>query len=178
MRIPPAVVGPHNWHRCRVLVLNATFEALCEVPAERAVTLLAVGAAESVTDHEPAVPIRSQHAEIPLPVTIRLLSYVYVPHMRTVTEHSRASYAGVFRRDRHACAYCADPAATTIDHVIPRSRGGSNSWSNLVACCFACNQRKADRTPQEAGMTLLWEPKVPNHIEKAQQRIWRRLATI
>ncbi|CRK49486.1 conserved hypothetical protein [Rhodococcus sp. RD6.2] len=178
MRTPPVTVHSRNWQRSRVLVLNATFQALCEVPAERAVTLVAIGAAESVADHEPRVPIRAQHLEIPLPVTIRLFEYVYVPHTATVTDTSRATYAGVFRRDRHSCAYCADQAATTIDHVVPRSRGGTNSWANLVACCRPCNQRKADRTPQEAGMALLWEPKVPNHIEKAQHRIWRRLAAI
>ncbi|MGW0172780.1 HNH endonuclease [Rhodococcus sp. NPDC003322] len=178
MRTPPTTVDTSTWHRTRVLVLNATYQALCEVPAERAVTLLAVGAAESVADHDPAVPIRSQHTVIPLPATIRLLEYVYVPHVRTVTDHSHATYAGVFRRDRHSCAYCASPVATTIDHVLPRSRGGANSWSNLVACCRPCNQRKADRTPEEAGMSLLWEPKVPNHIDKAQDRIWRRLAAV
>ncbi|EME19571.1 HNH endonuclease [Rhodococcus triatomae] len=178
MRAPPDTVDSRNWHRTRVLVLNATFQVLCEAPAERAVALVAIGAAESVVDHEPRVPIRSQHAEIALPVTIRLFEYVYVPHAVTVTDSARATYAGVFRRDRHSCAYCADRAATTIDHVVPRSRGGANSWANLVACCGPCNQRKADRTPEEAGMALLWEPKVPNHIEKAQQRIWRRLAAI
>ncbi|GAA4471212.1 HNH endonuclease [Rhodococcus olei] len=174
----PATVDARTWHRTRVLVLNLTYQALCEVPAERAVTLLAIGAAESVADHDPTVPIRSQRTVIPLPVTVRLLEYVYVPYARTVTDCSRAGYAGVFRRDRNSCAYCASPVATTIDHVLPRSRGGTNSWSNLVACCRTCNQRKADRTPEEAGMTLLWEPKVPGHIDKAQQRIWRRLAAL
>jgi hypothetical protein len=167
-----------NWQRLRVLVLNSTYQALSEVPAERAVSLLAIGAAESVVDHEPTFPIRSLRTEIPLPATVRLLEYVYVPHRHTATDGGRASYAGVFRRDRSSCAYCASPVATTIDHVLPRSRGGANSWGNLVACCMPCNRRKADRTPEEAGMTLLWEPKVPNHIEKAERRIWRRLETI
>ncbi len=177
MRTPPSAVDARTWHRARVLVLNSTYQTLCEVPAERAVTLLAVDAAETVTEHEPAVAIRSKHRTIMLPTTIRLVDYVYVPYIRTVTDRSRASYAGVFRRDRNSCGYCAGPAAT-IDHVVPRSRGGTNSWANLVACCRACNQRKADRTPEEAGMPLLWEPTVPRHIDKAQQRIWRRLATV
>lgn len=177
MHTPPPTVDTRTWHRTRVLVLNSTHQVLCEVPAERAVTLLAVGAADTVVEHEPAVPIRSKHRTIMLPNTIRLIDYVYVPHTRTATDRSRASYAGIFRRDHNSCGYCATPA-TTIDHVVPRSRGGGNSWANLVACCRPCNQRKADRTPEEAGMTLLWQPAVPNHIDKAQQRIWRRLAAI
>ncbi|TQC50714.1 HNH endonuclease [Rhodococcus sp. WS4] len=127
-RTPPgSTLDARNWSRADVLVLNVTYEALCEIPAERAVVLLSVG---------------------------------------------------VFRRDRHRCGYCDDPVATTIDHVVPRSRGGPNTWADLVACCAPCNQRKADRTPEEAGMPLLWEPRAPRPIEKAQRRIWRDLAAV
>ncbi|MFE3292785.1 hypothetical protein [Rhodococcus sp. NPDC059234] len=87
----PATVDAGNWARTRVVVLNATFQALTEVPAERAVTLLAIGAAESVEDREPAVPIRSQYRAIPLPLTIRLLEYVYLPRRPVVTDRSRAT---------------------------------------------------------------------------------------
>ncbi|QZS57566.1 HNH endonuclease [Rhodococcus opacus] len=175
---PGSTLDARSWSRANVLVLNVTYEALCEIPAERAVVLISVGAAETVADREPPFPIRSQHVEISLPQTIRLLRYVYVPHSVLVTDSSRATFAGVFRRDRNRCGYCAEPVATTIDHVLPRSRGGPNTWANLVACCVPCNQRKADRTPEEAGMPLLWEPKAPRHIEKAQRQIWRDLAAV
>lgn len=178
MHTPTTAVDHRTWHRARVLVLNATYQALCEVPAERAVTLVAVGAAETIANHEPIVQIRSKYTRIPLPATIRLLTYVYVPHTRPVTDSSHATYAGVFRRDRNRCAYCATPGAATVDHVLPRSRGGPNTWANLVACCLSCNQRKANGTPEEAGMALLWEPRAPKHLDKAQERIWRRLAAI
>lgn len=176
MYTPPAAIDHRNWHRTRVLVLNATSQALCEVPAERAVGLVAIGAADSLADHAPAVPIRSQYLTVPLPETVRLREYVYVP--RTDAEHGRTTYAGVLRRDRNTCGYCAARTAAAVDHVVPIGRGGTHGWANLVACCAPCARRKADRTPEEAGMTLLWQPTVPTHIDRAQHRIRRRLATI
>ena len=174
----PAALTAHNWINAGVLVLNVTYEALTEIPAERAVVLLSMGVAEAVADREPRFPIRSQHVEIALPQTIRLLRYVYVPHQVIVDDGSRATFAGVLRRDNYRCGYCDARFAGTVDHVLPRSRGGPNSWANLVACCAPCNSFKSDRTPEEAGMRLLWEPKAPRHAEKAQRRIWKELATV
>ena len=96
---PSTTLDARTWSRAAVLVLNVTYEALCEIPAERAVVLIRVGAAETVADRE------------------------------------------------------------------PRSRGGPNTWANLVACCAPCNQRKADRTPEEAGMKLVYLPYVPSRFE-------------
>lgn len=172
----PAVLTVDNWIHTPVLVLNASYEALDDVPAERAVVLLLAGAAESVADREPHFPVRSQHLEIALPETIRLLRYVYLEHAARISDESRATLAGVLRRDNHRCGYCAG-WARTVDHIRPRSRGGPNTWSNLVACCAPCNAAKADRTPEEAGMRLLWEPKAPNHLQKTQRRIWKQLST-
>jgi len=93
-----------------------------------------------------------------VPTVVRLVTYVV-----TRWRHSRGpswSRAGVLVRDGRRCAYCGG-AATTIDHVLPRSRGGANSWLNTVAACGGCNQRKGDRTPSEARMPLRFEPTVP-----------------
>lgn len=161
-----------NWIHTPVLVLNASYEALTEISADRAVTLLLNGSAESVVEHAPVFPIRSQRLEIALPETIRLLRYVYLAHVGIVGDDSRATLAGVLRRDKHRCGYCAN-WAHTVDHIRPRSRGGPNTWGNLIASCAPCNSGKADRTPEEAGMRLLWEPKAPDPLATRQRRIWK-----
>ncbi|AHH18002.1 putative HNH endonuclease [Nocardia nova SH22a] len=166
---------PDNWIHSQVLVLNASYEALADIGAERAVVLLISGAAEVVAEREPHFPIRSKHLEIALPETIRLRRYVHLEHSVLVQDDSRATLAGVLRRDNHRCGYCAG-WARTVDHIRPRSRGGPNTWNNLIAACGPCNTRKADRTPDEAGMSLLWEPKAPNDIQRRQRRIWKDLA--
>lgn len=171
----PARPSADNWIQTQVLVLNASYEALTDVGADRAVVLLISGAAETVAVREPHVPIRSKHLELALPETIRLLRYIHLEHHVLVHDESRATLAGVLRRDRHRCGYCAGWAAT-VDHVRPRSRGGPNTWSNLIAACGSCNTRKADRTPAEAGMRLLWEPKAPTDLHRRQRHIWRSLA--
>jgi 5-methylcytosine-specific restriction endonuclease McrA len=174
-RTADADITLDNWIHTPVLVLNASYEALTEVSAERAVVLLVSGAAESAADREPHFPIRSTHLEIALPETIRLLRYVFLEHRALVHDGSRATLAGVLRRDRNRCGYCAG-WARTVDHIQPRSRGGPNTWNNLIAACAPCNSRKADRTPAEAGLRLLWEPKAPGDLEKTQRRIWKDLA--
>lgn len=168
-------INPDNWIHSGVLLLNASYEALTEIRAERAVVLLITGAAEPVTEREPHFPIRSKHLEIGLPETIRLLRYVYLEHSLTVTDGSRATLPAVLRRDNYRCGYCAG-WARTVDHIRPRSRGGPNTWDNLIAACGPCNSTKADRTPEEAGMRLLWEPKAPNDMQKRQRQIWKELA--
>ena len=90
------------------------------------------------------------------PAVIVLRRYVRVPHSRRVPVTRR----GILRRDSNRCGYCGRTAAT-IDHVLPRSRGGANSWENLVACCLGCNNTKSDRTPQEMGWELLLTPRPP-----------------
>ncbi|UGT61523.1 HNH endonuclease [Nocardia asteroides] len=170
---PPPTV--ENWIHASVLVLNASYQALHEVTADRAVTLVLAGAAEAMFAREPYFPIRSQRHEIALPETIRLLRYVHVAQRPAVHDESQATAAGVLRRDDRRCGYCG-ARAHTVDHIRPRSRGGPNTWANLVACCAPCNTAKADRTPEEAGLTLLWQPKAPDPLAKRQRDIWRRLA--
>lgn len=172
----PTPITAETWIHTRVLVLNASYEALAEVPADRAIILVISGAATTLTVREPYFPIRSQRVEIALPEAILLARYVHLPDLGIVRDEGRATNAGVLRRDRNRCGYCAK-VAHTIDHIRPRSRGGPNTWANLIACCAGCNTTKADRTPEEAGMRLLWEPKAPNPLAKHQRRIWQQLAT-
>jgi 5-methylcytosine-specific restriction endonuclease McrA len=140
----------------RVLLLNATFEPLAVVTAKRAVVLMLTGKAECV---EVALDtaFHSESLTVPAPSVMRLSRYVRVPYRRAVP----MTRAGVLRRDGRRCAYC-DKRADTIDHVIPRSRGGTHTWDNCVAACRACNSRKADRLIEEIGWALPFVPKPPD----------------
>jgi 5-methylcytosine-specific restriction endonuclease McrA len=143
-----------------VLVINADLGPLHRVTVKHAVRMLCRRVAEI---HE-AVPDRLIGV-FPMPRVVRLVRYV-VTRWR-FNSGPAWSRPGVLRRDGHRCAYCAG-AATTVDHVLPRSRGGRNTWSNTVAACYPCNQRKGDRTPAEAGMRLLIDPAVPTWAAFAQ----------
>lgn len=139
----------------RTLVLNAGYEPLSVVSYRRAMVLVMNGRATTV-EHDVAHPVRTIMGEFDRPTVIVLNRYVRLPHGRQVPVSRR----GVLRRDGHRCGYCQS-AASTIDHVVPRSRGGADSWENLVACCLRCNNIKGDRTPQEMGWTLRTAPKAP-----------------
>ena len=141
-------------HRA-VLVLNASYEPIHICTARRAITLVLKGAA--VVEECSAYTIRTAKIAVPVPSVIRLRVYRRMPRV-----HRAVSRKGVLLRDAGTCQYCAArlPARElTLDHVIPRSRAGASTWDNLVACCFACNNRKGDRTPQEAGMQLVRQPR-------------------
>lgn len=140
----------------RVLLLNATFEPLAVVTAKRAVVLMLTGKAECVQAALEGV-FHSESLTIPAPSVMRLSRYVRVPYRRSVP----MTRAGVLRRDGRRCAYCGK-RADTIDHVIPRSRGGTHTWDNCVAACRLCNSRKADRLLSEIGWTLENPPQAPN----------------
>lgn len=136
-----------------VLVLNADLGPLHRVSLRHAVRMLF---REVAVVHE-AEPDRLIGV-YPVPRVVRLVTYVV-----TRWRFSRGpawSRAGVLARDGRTCAYCGG-AATTIDHVLPRSRGGANSWLNTVAACGSCNHRKGDRTPAEARMPLRIKPTAP-----------------
>ncbi|MQS08266.1 HNH endonuclease [Streptomyces alkaliphilus] len=139
----------------RTLVLNAGFEPLATVSLRRAVVLVMQGKAEIEQAH-PGLRVRATTVEMPVPLVIRLRRYVKVPFRQ------RASWSrrGVLVRDRYRCAYCGR-RATTVDHVVPRSHGGGDTWLNTVAACREDNNRKADRTPAQAGMRLLNQPFEP-----------------
>lgn len=139
----------------RTLVLNAGYEPLAVVSFKRALVLVMGGKATVVTSDEEH-PVFGSSGAWDRPSVILLTRYVRIPVSRRVPVSRR----GVLRRDGHRCAYCAH-AATTVDHVLPRSRGGADSWENLVACCLHCNNRKGDRTPAEMGWSVRVTPRVP-----------------
>jgi len=139
----------------RTLVLNAGYEPLTVVSFKRAMVLVMNDKA-SVIERVENDPVISGRRRFDRPVVILLTRYVRVPSARRQPVTRR----GVLRRDEHRCGYCGK-AASTIDHVLPRSRGGGNSWENLVACCLRCNNDKSDRTPQEMGWTLRRLPRPP-----------------
>ena len=169
--VPPAPTGSvtHTKHRRhgpessptkaiggRVLVLNATYEPINVCTVRRAVVLLLKEKAELIERgrHE----LRSESSTLARPVVIRLVTYVKVPrdaHRRKITRRA------VFARDSWTCQYCGSRSNLTVDHVIPRSKGGESSWENIVASCAPCNRRKGDRTPRQAGMHPRRAPRTP-----------------
>ncbi len=166
-----------------VLVLNADMSVLAFVDWQRAVTLLCQTNAKGIPmalcfEADPERTVRSPSTQIPFPRVIQLTRYVYVPwENRPHGDVSDlATKRDVLDRDKHTCVYCGKAGATTVDHVLPQSRGGRNSWENLAACCRSCNHRKADRTPEEAGMRLRWHPWRPDKTGYAQRAIWAGLA--
>jgi 5-methylcytosine-specific restriction endonuclease McrA len=142
-----------------VLVLNFTYEALGIVDLKRAVRLVFAGKAEVV--HANAGEIRSSRLAIRLPSIVRMLYYI-----RRRRPRVPLTKKNVLLRDDYRCAYCGvrGDRSMTVDHVIPKSRGGSSTFENLVASCSECNSRKRDRTPDEARMPLRIRPREPQHI--------------
>lgn len=135
------------------LVLNATYEPLSVVAVRRAICLILDDKAELLVPSQEAW--RSEYLSIPRPHVIRLRQMVKVPYRRSHAVSRRA----VFARDDHRCQYCG-AHADSIDHVMPRSRGGTHEWENVVAACRGCNLHKRDRTPEEAGMRRV-DPRQP-----------------
>ena len=136
------------------LVLNATYEPLCVVPVRRAVVLVLSAKAVPVEQGDGA--LHSVRRTVPVPAVVRLTHFVRVPYRAQVPLSRKA----VFARDGHRCVYCG-AAATSIDHVVPRSRGGEHSWENVVAACGRCNHAKADRSVAELGWRLRVTPRAP-----------------
>ncbi|MET9027508.1 HNH endonuclease [Nocardia sp. NPDC004168] len=155
-----------NWLKTRVLLLNATYEPLTALSARRAIVLLICDKADAVHHNDEGPVVHSADTSVAIPSVIRLRTYVHVPYRARVP----MTRAALMHRDRYRCGYCGGKAET-IDHVIPRSRGGEHSWENCVASCAPCNHRKADKLLSELGWTLrapLVSPKGPH---------WRLLST-
>lgn len=147
-----------------VLVLNASYEPINICAARRALVLILKGVA-AAEEHAPGV-LSSRRTAFPMPSVIRLLEYRRIPHQ------SRAlSRKNIMMRDKYTCQYCHklfNSAELTLDHVIPRSRGGETTWENLVASCNPCNNRKGNRTPEEANLRLLRPPR-PFSVHTSRQ---------
>ena len=151
----------------RVLLLNVTYEPLTTVGLRRAVCLVLGGKAEVVHDDVQGGVLHAATVSLATPSVIRLSRYVRVPYRNRVP----LTRAALMRRDNYKCAYCGR-RAETIDHVVPRSRGGQHAWENCVASCTICNHRKADRLLSELGWSLRAVPSTP----KGQH--WRLLSTV
>ena len=141
----------------RALVLNASYEPLCVVTARRAVVLVLMEKADVL--HDTGAEMHSERVSVPIPSVIRLRYYVKVPYRRRAPLNRRA----VFARDDHRCQYCG-ATAESIDHVVPRARGGQHVWENVVAACRPCNARKRDRLLEETTMALRRRPSVPREL--------------
>jgi 5-methylcytosine-specific restriction endonuclease McrA len=142
----------------KVLVLNATYEPLNVCTVKRAIVLMLKKKAQALE-----LSSRSYHsvvAAFPVPNVIMLNYYVRVPR----GDVRKVSRRAVLARDSNRCQYCGSRSHLTIDHVLPRSRGGTNSWENIVTSCAPCNARKGDRLPREADMVLKAAPRPPDPL--------------
>lgn len=140
---------------CQVLVLNSTYEPINVCSARRAVVLLLKEKAEIVEAGRDVM--RSERTALAIPVVIRLHSYIRMPR----ADKRRLSRRAILARDGFRCQYCGSTRHLTIDHMVPRSRGGSTSWENVVTSCAPCNVRKGACLPSEAGMSPSRRPRPP-----------------
>src|SRR5215211_6232438 len=142
----------------RVLVLNASYEPINVCTVRRAAVLILKERAEILEEGDWA--LHAENFTLARPVVIRLLTYVRIPrdaHRRKITRRA------VFARDRWTCQYCGhERGKLTVDHVIPRSKGGDSTWENIVTCCAPCNRRKGDRLPKQVGMKPRHKPRAPS----------------
>lgn len=186
-----------------VLVLNKSWVAINVAPAKRALTLLFQGNARVV--HPQDYALYDFEAWLAFSRSCNGVSprrYVYTPSYRIrlpevivlngfngfFTPEVHLSRRNLFARDKHVCQYCGrrfPGVELTIDHVIPRSRGGADSWENLVIACASCNLKKRDRTPEEAQMPLIrkpvaprWLPRLNTPLPKEELHSWKRFVDL
>ena len=138
-----------------VLLLNANFEPLNVCTMRRAVGLMMTGKAKMLLNGRGV--IRTASSSVPRPSILRLAYMVHRPRPRV-----KLTKREVFRRDEYTCQYCGRKTSKlTVDHIVPRHRGGQHTWPNLVTACSACNRKKGGRTPPQAGMRLMRTPQEP-----------------
>lgn len=142
----------------KVLILNQDYSAFALCSIQKAFILLYLEKAEMVHKSE-AGWLRSISQSYPIPSIIRLQRYIHVPYKGiSLSRHN------VMKRDAYQCLYCGSTKNLTLDHMIPKSRGGDSSWTNLVTACMRCNTKKGDRTPEEAGLKLKENPRKPSLV--------------
>jgi 5-methylcytosine-specific restriction endonuclease McrA len=142
----------------RVLILNQDYSALTVCSIQKAFLLVYLNKAELVADVQGQY-LRSVNAIYPKPSIIRLTSYAKLPYRGVLLNRQN-----IFKRDGMKCQYCGATTDLTIDHVIPRSRGGTSTWDNLITACRTCNARKGDQTPEEADMPYAQKPFKPSFL--------------
>lgn len=150
-----------------VLVLNYDYTPLNVTSIRRGFVLVDKGKAEVVKSDES--PIVAGYKTYVRPLIIRLLKYIK-HHVRNI----RASRARIYKRDNYECVYCGSKKELTLDHVVPKSKGGGNEWTNLVTSCFKCNLKKGSKTPEEAKLTMKHKPFAPTIVSEnsSVQKVW------
>jgi 5-methylcytosine-specific restriction endonuclease McrA len=151
----------------RVLLLNgSTWEPLSVISVPRAINLLLAG--KAVVVEETGRFLKTVRSQFQIPSVIALRTYINVPRRQ-----AQWSRKGVLSRDNFTCIYCGTRPGDlshgklltkndmTVDHILPKSKGGKDVWSNTACACSICNHRKGDRLPGEAGLKMLWEPRRP-----------------
>ncbi|MBE9130231.1 MULTISPECIES: HNH endonuclease [unclassified Coleofasciculus] len=153
-----------------VVVFSKNYLPVSRVNIKRAIALLVTGKAEPLNFDGKGIAVRSPTLILLVPEHIRLTKTDRERVWRVPAVNRRE----VLRRDKHACQYCGSTKKLTLEHVIPRSKGGKHSWDNVVIACQRCNSRKGNRTPEQAGMTLRTKPKAPMHPAVAfAEEFWR-----
>ena len=142
----------------KVLVLNQDYSALSVCSFSKAFLLVYLDKAELISASSTQV-LRSVNEVFPMPTVVRLHRYVHLPYKGVMMTRQN-----IFKRDGNRCQYCGTPEHLTLDHVIPKSRGGKTNWDNLATACKRCNSRKGDFTPEEAGMLLRQRPFKPSFL--------------
>ena len=142
----------------KVLILNQDYSALTVCGIKKAFLLLWLEKAETISSSNSSF-LRTISRSFPAPSVIRLNNYVKFPYKGVVLTRQN-----IYRRDRHSCVYCGKHENLTLDHVLPKSRGGASTWDNLVTACKTCNAKKGDYTPEEAKMPLQKRPFKPSFI--------------
>jgi 5-methylcytosine-specific restriction endonuclease McrA len=149
----------------KVLVLNMDYSPINVTSLKKGFKLVFKGKAE-VISHDENNPIDTDRKTYKRPSVIRLLRYIYIPFKKV-----QLTRTNIYRRDDHKCVYCGSKNNLTLDHVLPKSRGGKNTWENLVTCCASCNVYKGDRIPEEMNMKMSHKPFKPTYlyfVEKIQ----------
>ncbi|HEY9651926.1 MAG TPA: HNH endonuclease [Coleofasciculaceae cyanobacterium] len=157
--------------RQSVVVFSKNYLPVSRVNIKRAIVLLVTGKAEPLDfAQSQGIAVRSPNVVLMVPEQIRLT----IADTERVWRVPPVNRREVLRRDKHACQYCGSTKQLTLDHVIPRSKGGKHTWDNVVTACEKCNSRKGDRTPHQAGMILRTTPKAPMHPAVAfAEQFWR-----
>jgi len=141
-----------------VLLLNQNYEPIAICNVKKAIILVYLGKAEIV--EKLSSEVRSVSVSFPFPSVIRLQVYIYKPHKPVILNRKN-----IIRRDRNTCQYCGKKhLPLTVDHIVPRNFGGKHTWDNLICACLRCNNKKGNRTPEQADMKLLKKPGRPSHL--------------
>lgn len=154
-------------------VLDGSYSVVQETSWQRCMTLLVTDKAWLLKS-DPTKLIHSQFLTYQQPIWVVLYNRYYIEYTYNYVG-DEVSFSHILKRDKGRCVYC-DKKATTVDHVVPKSQGGADVWTNLAACCLSCNGFKADRTPEQAGMKLLWTPARVDPYAKEQKAIYKYLS--